>query len=114
MKLKSRWIEEYSLETNGKHFMPDAISNTSEILKVYVKPKVLWFIRHMLFKNTWVHEMEEGEIISDDEYGDEVNLKNKETNKMVSEYEEVIIELNLYDLIDITPYLISMHLFCIR
>lgn len=63
MKPKGHWIEKYNLETDDKQLISSAIFNTTEILKVNVKPKTLWFIQHVFTKN----EIEEGEICSDDE-----------------------------------------------
>lgn len=49
-----------------------AIFNTSEILKVNVKPKVLWYIQHVFLTNATrpeepENEIEEGEICTDDD-----------------------------------------------
>lgn len=86
MKPKGHWIAKYMFEINDKQLMLDVLSNTTEILKVNVKPKALWFIRHVFSKEL---QLEEGEILSDDDSeGEVIDLFHKEI--MSYECKEVI------------------------
>lgn len=75
MKPKGHWIEKFENEDKPKL---DVISNTKDILKVNVKPKSLWFIRHVCCSKEPQNELEEGEILSNDECEAEIVNLNPE------------------------------------
>lgn len=97
MKPKGRWIERYNLELDDKDLISKVLFNTSEILKVNVKPKVLWFIQHV-YTSCSDNQLEDGEIFSDDGDGNaKPNLNYDEITcpiYVISDSEEVTFIYN--------------------
>lgn len=94
MKPKGRWIERYNLELDDKDLISKVLFNTSEILKVNVKPKVLWFIQHVYSKNT---SCSENQFEDDDSGNAKLNLNYDEITcpiYVISDSEEVTFIYN--------------------
>lgn len=95
MKPKGRWIERYNSEFEDNLIMQTALCNNTDILKLNVKPKDLWFVQHVLSQ---YDDLEEGEIFSDDDSdykgNENRNLQHYESNPVMTRYNEVKYSLN--------------------
>lgn len=67
MKPKGNWIQQFNVESEKKQLISgdasNTLANTSDLLKINVKPKSLWYIQHVLDTNK-DKELEDGEILS--------------------------------------------------
>ena len=88
MKPKGRWIERYNSKFESKQILQTVLCNTWDILKLNVKPKDLWFVKHVLAQYV---DQEEGEIFSDDsDIGNENrDLNYYESNPVMTRHNEV-------------------------